>query len=225
MTSFRTPLRRRRAAGFTLLETLVAISIFAVVAFAATAILFAAASNREAIGGALDRTKELQIARAIIGADLAQPTYRTVRDQNRGAPNYQGGEDLFVNGVDRETGDVRLVLTRRGRSNPGRVEMRGSLERVRYVLEDGALSRVSRTRLDSARDTPEAARVLVGDLRDARFEFFDGLAWRTAWPFRTGTGALGSVINAPPRATALHLDFENGRSVRLLFYSGDFAQL
>lgn len=212
--------RRHTQRGLTLVETLVALAVFAVVSLAATAILATTVTGREAISESLDRTGELQLARTILAQDLAQPVGRTVTDEGRGAVNFQGGEDIFVNGVPREEGDVRLVLTRRGKSNPGRMDDRGALERVRYVFADGELRRIARTRIDSTDDTPETARPLIRGLADARFEFYDYPAWRTVWPFRTGAGGLGAGLYRPPAATALVLDFEDGRSVRLQFYTG-----
>ncbi len=211
---------RHTQRGLTLVETLVALAVFAVVSLAATAILATTVTGREAISESLDRTGELQLARTILAQDLAQPVGRPVYDDGRGAINFQGGEDLFVNGAPREEGDVRLILTRRGKSNPGRIDDRGALERVRYVYDEGELKRIARTRIDSTDETPETARTLIHGLADARFEFYDYPAWRNVWPFRTGAGGLGAGLYRPPSATALILDFEDGRSVRMQFYTG-----
>jgi len=209
--------RREPQRGMTLVETLVALAVFGIVAAAAASVLGVSITSRERISAAIDDGRMVQTARAILSADLSQTVRRASREgrSEAGSPSFAGGEDIYVSrDEDRAT---RLVLTRRGRANPDYADERGDLERVRYVFDDGALRRVSRTRIDAADETPEFERTLFEGLAVARFEFFDGAAWRTVWPFQTAAGAIGYVDTEPPRAVALDLAFEDGRSLRMLF--------
>ena len=128
-----------RRAGFTLVEVLVALAIFAMIASAGVGLLSFAIDNRLAVRDASERTAAFQRTRALMRADLGQAAPRRVRGAD-GAPRAAfelGGEALFA-------------VTRRGWINPGEAP-RASMQRVDYRLIDGRLERRVRERLDGAR--------------------------------------------------------------------------
>ena len=133
-----------RRAGFTLVEVLVALAIFAMIASAGVGLLSFAIDNRLAVRDASERTAAFQRTRALMRADLGQAAPRRVRGAD-GAPQAAfelGGEALFA-------------VTRRGWINPGEAR-RASMQRVEYRLVEGRLerrapSRRPRTRRSSRR--------------------------------------------------------------------------
>ena len=143
-----------RRPGFTLVEVLVALAIFALIASAGVGLLSFAIDNRLAVRDASERTAAFQRARALMRADLGQAAPRRVRGAD-GAPQAAfelGGEALFA-------------VTRRGWINPGEAR-RASMQRVEYRLVEGRLERRVRERLDGAR--PAEPQVLLENVESAQ---------------------------------------------------------
>ena len=133
-------------AGFTLIEVMIALLIFALLAAAGVLVLSQSIDNRFVVKAATDRTAELQRLRASLSADLGQAAPRRVRAAN--------GQPAFSTILAAEApGDPLLVLVRAGWSNPeGRP--RASLQRVEYRLVEDRLERRVYPYLDGARPGP-----------------------------------------------------------------------
>lgn len=142
------PVNRRSVprAGFTLVEVLIALLIFALIAAAGAAVLTTTISNRFAVKEASDRTADLQRVRTMLRADLGQATGRRTRGAT-GRPQQQPIEGAAA------PGDPVLVLTRAGWTNPDD-QPRASLQRVEYRLVEGRLERRVAARLDGAQPGP-----------------------------------------------------------------------
>ncbi|MGZ9098392.1 MAG: type II secretion system minor pseudopilin GspJ [Brevundimonas sp.] len=140
----RNPARAR--SGFTLVEALTALALFALIAAAGAAVLATAIDNRFAVRTASDRTAALQRTHALLKADLGQATTRRTRDWS-GEPRV-----LALSGAT-APGDPLLVLTRAGRSQAGE-SGRPSLQRVEYRLIEGRLERRASPYLDGSRPGP-----------------------------------------------------------------------
>ena len=132
-----------RAKGFTLTEMLVAISIFAALSIAGSALLSSVMTSRETLRESDDWMRQLEVARSLLKADLIQAIPRPMR-----GPNGQSLETVFTAGT-LAPSDPFLLLTRRGWENLALAESRGTLQMVSYRLEDGVLVRSS-----FVRDTP-----------------------------------------------------------------------
>lgn len=132
--------------GFTLIEVMIALAIFALLAAAGVLVLSQSIDNRFVVKAATDRTAELQRLRATLRADLGQAAPRRVRGAN--------GQPAFAPILAAEApGDPLLVLVRAGWSNPdGRP--RASLQRVEYRLVEDRLERRVYPYLDGARPGP-----------------------------------------------------------------------
>jgi len=132
--------------GFTLVEALVALMLFALIAAAGAAVLSVSIDNRFAVRAASDRIAALQRTRSLLRADLGQAVARRTRDRD-GEPH-----PLALSGAARP-GDAVLTVTRAGWSNP-RDAGRPSLQRVEYRLIDGRLERRVSPFLDGSRPGP-----------------------------------------------------------------------
>ena len=152
-----------REQGFTLVEVLVALFIFSLISLGTMSAMTSALRGQAQLNEATDRIAEIDTARALIKADMANLLLRPSRD------GY-GNRDLFVisGGV-----DTLLTFTRSGRDNPGGLEKRGDLQRVAYVFEDGNLIRRTRTEMNPAPQSEPIDRVLISDLSRAEVSFFD----------------------------------------------------
>ena len=157
----------RPRTGFTLVEVMISLMIFAVLAAAGAAVLSGAIDNRFAVKAASDRVGDLQRMRGLLRADLGQATAR----RSRGPTGRPMPQPIIGAAA---PGDPLLVLNRAGWSNPGE-QARPSLQRVEYRLVEERLERRVFTHLDGARPGPP--QVLYRGVRDVTVEFVrDGQA-------------------------------------------------
>lgn len=141
-------------AGFSLVEVLVALSIFGLVGSGGVALLRLAADNQARVSVHAARTGQVQIARALIAADLSQ------------AGDVASGQ-----------GDVLLRLVRRGWENPD-AAARPSVQRVEYRIASERLERLSGPALNGA--GPSAPQVLIDKVTAARVFYLGPGGWADA---------------------------------------------
>lgn len=194
--------------GFTLVEMLVAMAIFSLLAISASSMLSVSLRNAETFERADAATRELQIARTIMRSDFSQIAHRPVRD-SYGAP-VQG---MFTGGLAALDKPI-LAFVRHGWDNPGGADDRSSLQYVEYALADGALVRRSRPYLDPTPETPVTTAKLLSNVKAANASFLARGQWADQW------------IAAPPQNTlpeAIALDVTQGASnqIRQAFLVGD----
>lgn len=132
--------------GFTLVEVLVSLMIFALIAAAGAAVLSQSIDNRFAVKAATDRTADLQRMRGLLRADIGQASPRRSRGPTgRPMPRPMTTAE--------RPGDPVLTLTRAGWSNP-EDRARPSLQRVEYRLVEDRLVRQAMPYLDGSRPGP-----------------------------------------------------------------------
>ncbi|HEX7820234.1 MAG TPA: type II secretion system minor pseudopilin GspJ [Sphingobium sp.] len=158
--------------GFTLLELLVALMIFAMLSLAGVALLRGSVSAQGAVRQHLDRLADIQLTLATLESDLAQATVRISRTQTGTlAPAFfarvPGGKEPM------------LQFVRAGWGNPDNMA-RASIQKVEYWWRDRRIERIGYPHVDGA--VPDAPAVLLSDvtalslrLRDARG------GWREDW--------------------------------------------
>lgn len=188
--------------GFTLVEVLVSLLIFAMLAAAGAAVLGVTIDNRFAVKAQSDRVGDLQRMRSLLRADLGQATARRARGPSgRPAPQAMTGP--------MSPADPVLTLTRSGWSNPGE-QARPSLQRVEYRVVDNRLERRVAGQLDGARPGPP--QVLYRGVRDVTVAFLrDGEA----------APAFTSTLDRPlPDAVRITMTLDGYGPVEQLFLVG-----
>jgi len=148
-------------AGFTLVEVLISLLIFAMIAAAGAAVLSLSIDNRFTIKAASDQTADFQRMRSLLKADLGQAAAR----RSRGPTGRAQIQPMSGPGA---PGDPVLVLTRAGWTNPAE-KARPSLQRVEYRLVEGRLERRVSDHLDGSRPGPP--QVLYRGVRDLTVAF------------------------------------------------------
>ena len=217
-----------RTRGFSLIELLVALAVFAALAAAAYGGLAQIAATRGALAKQQDRFAEIVRAVSMLERDLRQAISRPVRGNGRGEflPALAGSGD-------------RIELTRVGFANP-LAEARSNLERVAYAVDARKLFRGRYAALDRAPDAAPAATSVLGDTQSVSFRYLGGDgAWRSTWPpsdappgmqtyellpraveFRIATGDNGELRrvvelpSAPPEVAAGTNPRQGGGAVR-----------
>ena len=196
---------RRR--GFTLVELLVAVAIFAAVAAIAYGGLSQIAQTRGALAQEQDRYAALNRAMNNIVRDLRQAVARPVRgNYGETIPALRGSSDS-------------LELSRLGFANP-LAEPRSHIERVIYALTDKRLRRGRYAVLDRATGSVPDDRDLLDRVSRLRWRYLDRQGnWSDLWPSSTvaptaiGTAPVPREIELP-RAVELTIELEDYGELR-----------
>ena len=192
-----TPVRRSAEHGFTLVEVMVALLIFGMIAAAGVGILSFSVRSQAATGARLDDAAALGRTVSILSADLGQAVNRPTRDE-RGTvrPGFVG-----------EGGSLELV--RLGWSNVD-AQPRSSAQKVGWRLNAGMLERIGYPLLDGS--APMAAAPMLARVRQLRLRYRYKGAWSDRWD---GSGGVPL-----PDAAELSLVREDGTAWRAMFLVG-----
>jgi general secretion pathway protein J len=210
------PSRRARASGFTLLEVLVAVGIFALFSAMAYGSLLRILDTRDRLETERDYWRTLSLSLMQIEDDLAQARPRTIRGlDGLERPAFRGQP------VDsRALGEPSLEFTRGGQMVLGD-GARSDMQRVGYQLREGTLSRLVWPALDQPLISEPRAAPLLEHVEELRLRFYapPGV-WTDSWPASTQTG-VPIPNNALPAAIELTLKIEGrGEIVRVFQVKG-----
>jgi general secretion pathway protein J len=190
-----------KAAGFTLIELVCALAIFALMAGFAYRSLTALLESREALERESRKWRDLALFIGRVERDLAS----VVNRRGFGASGVQLAPVSSM--LDTPRGASQgLAMLRAGMSL---AQGTGAApQRVGYRLADGKVELLQWAAADSApRGTAEATAILTG-VRKLEFRFMAVSGeWRPDW------GAPGST-EAPPQAVSLTVELESGETVR-----------
>lgn len=186
--------------GFTLVEVLVALSIFALLAAAAVGVMAWSADQQSAVRARMERMAELQRAHALLKADLSQAALRRTRGDDGVAER-----SAFAAAPPGDRTQPLFGFARRGWSNPDAAP-RASMQYVEYRVIDGRLERSARTLLDGA--AAGAPQVLLDGVESVRVHFHAYRQWSDGW---------GGGVTVLPQAVMLELQLRDLGPVRQVF--------
>lgn len=183
----------RRPQGFTLIEILVAIGIFALIGLVSGHMLRRILDVSERIEARTERLYEVQRAVQLMERDLLQISYRTIRDE------YGDARSSLLSGL---TGG--LEFSRLGWRNPLGLD-RSEVQRTRYTLVDDELKREFWRVLDRAEDSLPRSQRLLSGVQSLEFGYVDQeLNTYPIWP----PGANDLQGGEQPRLTAIEMRLE-----------------
>jgi len=163
--------------GFTLLEVLIAISIFALMSIAAYQILQGVIRSGEISKRHNDSLVKIQRAMLIIEQDFTQIVARASRTEGEDEDStrvLRVAESLF------ESEDQGIEFTRLGWTNPLNLLPRSNLLRVRYRLFEGQLQRQYFLYPDIISGQEPETQPLLDDIDKLSFRFWSD-DWQDSW--------------------------------------------
>jgi general secretion pathway protein J len=202
---------RRNPEGFTLIELVCALAIFALMAGFAYRSLTSLLESREALERESQKWRDMALFIGRVERDLASVVNR------RGFSSTGALLPPVSSTLDTARGaSDGIALLRAGMSLAQ--GMGAAPQRVGYRLADGKVELLSWTAPDSApRSSAEATPILSG-VRALEFRFMAPTGeWRTTW------GAPGTN-EGPPQAVSIELQLESGEKVRRVIDLPAFAR-
>jgi general secretion pathway protein J len=207
------PLNISRARGFTLLEVLVAVAIFAIVGVLAFSGYGEITRQAERLSASTARTRAIQTAMHRIVQDFASLEPRPIREPL--GDNVQPA--LLADARNEQLAE----FTHSGWSNPAGVP-RSTLQRVAYTLEDGKLTRNYWVTLDRTLNTEPVRIVLLDRVKSVNLRFMtNNHRFTDQWPALAGGPVGPNAARALPLAVEITVELEDwGKIIRLVEVAG-----
>lgn len=189
--------------GFTLLELLVALSIFSVLSVMAYGGLQSVITTKQSTDITASRISEIQLTMMRISDDLRQAVTRKIRDEY--------GDFLPAMQSSKE-GDETTAWTRAGYRNPAHLK-RSHVQRVAYKLDKQKLMRITWSVLDRAQDTEAMETEILSNLESIEWRFLNSDSeWLSSWP---EVGAKAGFYPLP-KAVEITFEFQDWGKIRRL---------
>lgn len=184
-----------RSRGFTLIEVLVAVAAFGIMAATAWAALDTLVDAERVHAQRAERWRALQMAVSRLDMDLRQLTSRPVRGADgRLHPALEGDGRGFT-------------ATRAGWANIADVD-RSGLQRFGWRVRDNTLQRLGWPVTDPVNATPVRTTPMLPQVETLEVAYLDGDGtWRETWPAGDDPAVL-------PRAMSYELTLGDGRVLR-----------
>lgn len=177
--------------GFTLIEILIALTVFAILATITSSSLYYAFNTRSRVNAQADRLSSLQLAISMIQQDTLQIVERGIRGNEMRLFPLIVGQPQY------------LEITRDGVINPNSMEKRSNLKRIAYVCLDGKLLHRSWVSLDPINRNNYSDKLLIDDITECHFSYLNqSLQSLSEWREQ----AIGQNQRAEPFPKAIQIN-------------------
>ncbi|TDJ13371.1 MAG: type II secretion system protein GspJ [Gammaproteobacteria bacterium] len=203
--------QKSRMPGFTLIEILVALAIFSLMAVMLFGGFIAISNQVDWSRARAARLQQIQTSMIYLSRDFSQLQPRPVRSELG---------DFKEPALSADARNIYLVtLTRGGWSNPAGIP-RSTLQRVAYLLEDRQLVRLDWPVLDRLSGTEPRRTEILDDVDEVIIRYLDAqLEWHENWPPLGSDNKVAAWLR--PLAVEISLELsDHGRFTRLLEIRG-----
>jgi len=184
--------------GFTLLELLVAITIFAIVSILAMSGYNQLVRQREIAATTMERVRNVQRCVMRMSQDLEQMIARPIRDAT-------SATDIPAL-IAADNGADVLEFTRTGWSNPTGIN-RSSMQRIRYRFVDNKLYRDYWSTLDRTLNSVPVEVQMLDKVTAITFRYMDSThQWQTTWPPTAASANNGAQPALAPRSVPVAVE-------------------
>jgi len=160
--------------GFTLIEVLLAISIFAVISLASFSIFDGVLKSEEYSREKMQRLNEIQRAWLVIERDFLQIAQRSVRREGE-APL---SDYLYADNGGFSSSEQAIAFVRSGWTNPGLLIPRSDMQSVAYRVEDKTLERLHYNFVDAVVGEEPKIRPLIANVERFELNYFYQDKWQ-----------------------------------------------
>ncbi|MDO6447436.1 type II secretion system minor pseudopilin GspJ [Colwellia sp. 1_MG-2023] len=166
--------KRQKIRGFTLIEVLLAIAIFAMISLASFSVFDGVIQSERFSNEKMQRLNDIQRAWLVIERDFLQIAARSMRVE---------GETPLENFIHTEhssfsTSDESIAFVRHGWTNPGLLIPRSDLQSVAYRINDNVLERLHFNFVDAVTGEEPRARKLIEQVTAFDIEYFYKSKWQ-----------------------------------------------
>ena len=204
--AFQQPARQR---GLTLLELLVALSIFAAMYVMGHMSLSGALDNRRHLERHADRLEARQRTMTFLTLDIEQIIARPVRDSfGDFQPAVRGRPEA-------------MEFTRLGWANPFELRHRSRMQRVNWVLEEDRLLRRHWPTVDVDAGVEQQETLMLEGVQAFRLRYLDQTPegdweWNEFWPTSDEEQTM-VLFQRLPRSIEVEIELEEGRTLHRFF--------
>ncbi len=196
---------RHNNKGFTLLEILIALFIFAIVSMIMVSALHSIMTTQSAIEKNTEKFNRLQLAMILMSRDMEQII-------NRPITNVANVQEPALTGSPTE-----IKFTHGGMDNPFGELARSSMQHVHYFLTKESLVRETWNALDITNHTTSSQRILLDNVTDLRFQYLDSNGkLQNNWPTANQTQSQSTL----PLAIRVTLTIKNQGKITQTYLIG-----
>lgn len=199
----------QRHSGFTLIEVLLAIAIFAVISLASFSIFDGVIKSERISAEKMQRLNDVQRMWLVIERDFLQIAQRTMRIEGEAPANnfIHTSQDSFL------SDNQAIAFVRHGWTNPGLLIPRGDVQSVAYRVEDEILERLHYNFVDAVAGEEPKTRQLLADIIAFDIEFFYQKKWHKTLK-----------ENTPHRAILIRIETEDLGVIERKFLTAEFIK-
>lgn len=191
----------KKQVGFTLLEVLIAVAIFALVSAATFSMLQQTLTSGEVFDRKVASVNNLKYTYRVLREDISQIVMRPIRDEF--------GDSLPALLSEEMDWGIGVEFTRTGRRNPLE-KPRSNMQRVRYYFNGKSLVRRTWKNLDRAPGETFTDRIILTNVASWQVHFLLNDEWFEEWTAETTQQGL-------PQAIEFKLGLNDATTFRWLF--------
>ncbi len=170
--------KNKRQLGFTLIEMLLSLAIFAMIGMATYSVLNTTISSKDSIENQADQLKDMQRAMLILENDFQQITQRKIR-LNGESPldNFFIAEPYLL-----DSEELGFAFVRDGWTNPVMILPRSEMQAVGYRLKEGNLERLYFNYVDADSATEPRIQILIRGVTELSLSYYYEKEWQEELP-------------------------------------------